>query len=57
MPKRWPACLSLGLLFVACQSSFAAPIGEGEPSYHGKTLKQWIELSHDEDAKVRLGPA
>jgi HEAT repeat protein len=54
MPKRWPACLSLGLVFVACQTSFAAPMGDDEPSYHGKTLKQWTELSRDDDAKVRL---
>src|SRR6266852_6393793 len=54
MPKRWLACLSFGLLFVACQTSFAAPMGDSEPSYHGKTLKQWIELSRDDDAKVRL---
>jgi HEAT repeat protein len=55
MSRFGPACLCcLLLVLAALPLSPAAPLIEPEPTYHGKTLKQWIELSRDDDPKVRL---
>src|SRR5262245_45068311 len=55
MSRLGPACLCcLPLVLAAVPLSPAAPPIEPEPTYHGKTLKQWIKLSRDDDPKVRL---
>src|SRR6266849_63162 len=54
MPKLGSACLYLVVLLLACQPLHAAPAGESEPTYHGKNLKEWIELARDDRPTVRL---
>jgi HEAT repeat protein len=44
---------ALAFLLISPPVQAAAPL-DSEPSYHGKRLKQWVELSRDEDPKVRL---
>jgi HEAT repeat protein len=54
MPKLHSACLCIILISLCVRSLHAAPVGDDVPTYHGKTLKQWIQLARDDDPKVRL---
>jgi len=45
--------LSLLLQILLPCALFAAPGAEGEPTYHGKTLKEWTELAKDKDPAIR----
>jgi HEAT repeat protein len=53
MPIRTTAWLALFLIFATDTFLSAAPLPEPEPTYHGKTLKEWIAASQDPNSKVR----
>jgi HEAT repeat protein len=52
MPKVTSASFIIVLL--VCPTLHAALAAQGQPTYHGKSLKQWLELARNDDPKVRV---